>query len=441
LGKLRGMYDGLLLQLFRHTGILFGANILAAVLGLATLALATRGLGAEHLGVLVMIVAYVAVIDQFVNLQAWQAVIRFGAEALEKNETEDFRILVRAGFYLEVVSAIAGTLIAILLVLPVSKYADWNSDITLWVIAYSLSILFRITGTPTAVLRLFDRFSLVAVQTVLAAFTKLLGVAIGFAFDAGLAVYIIIWAGSDILGRVLLILFSFVELRKRGYAQILGGSVRGVSRRFPDIWGVVWTVNLSDAMRVVTRDLDTLVVGVFLGPSSTAMYKVAKQVADIPGKFANPLLQILYPYLARLWSRGEKKAFNATGRAVAIAMGCVGALFLALSLLVGEGLLTVGFGSDFGGASTTLSVLMFAYCIFYFGIHLRPKAMALGLHREILNVSMLATALFCVAYFPLVAILDVNGAAAAHVVFYAAWYISLQGVIRKRGGCYGLDRG
>jgi O-antigen/teichoic acid export membrane protein len=428
-----GLWDTVLSRVLRHTGVLFGANVLASIIGLATLALASRGLGMEGLGILVTIVAFVAVIDQFVNFQAWQAVVRFGAEALEKKRDDDFCILVRVGFFVEIVAAIVGTAVALLILVPVARKASWSDSITLLAGGYSLSLLVRVTGTPTAVLRLFNRFDLTAVQTVLAALIKLIGVAIGFARGAGVGAYVLIWAISDVIGRILLIAFALGELKRRGFGAGLRGGMRGVLGRFPDIWGVVWTANASDAIRVVTRDLDLFLVGLLLGPSSTAVYKIAKQVADIPGRFANPLLQVLYPYLARLWSRGDAGAFSVAGKTVAVCMGTIGVVLLLVSVAAGERLLVLAFGPEFGGAYTALCILMLAYCIFYFGIHLRPAALALGMHREVLRTSVFATVLFCIAYFPLIKLFQVNGAAMAHVIFFAAWCGFLGHKLRSKG--------
>jgi O-antigen/teichoic acid export membrane protein len=431
-GKLRWAYDALLHQMLRHTGVLFAANVLSAVLGVGALALAARGLGADGLGILVMIVTYVTVIDQFVNFQAWQAVIKFGADALEKKLHGDFGLLVRAGFYLEVVTALVGTILAVLVLVVVSQFAHWGGEITILAIGYSLSILFRVTGTPTAVLRLFDRFGLVAAQVVIAAAIKLVGVSVGFVFDASLVAYVCIWALSDILGRLLLIAFSMIELGNRGFRGILKGGIKGVSQRFPDIWSVVWTVNLSDTVRVATRELDTLLIGLMLGPASTALYKIAKQVSDIPGKFANPLQQVLYPYLARLWSRGEVVAFNRYGTVVSLAMASAGVLFLILFAVAGERILILLFGGEFAAASDTLIIMLIAYCVFYLGIHLRPKALILGLHRAILVIYVVATVLFYAGYFSLISAYGISGAATAHVVYFVTWYVLMEITIRRR---------
>ena len=426
------MYDALLQQMLRHTGVLFAANILAAVLGVASLALAARGLGADNLGILVMIVTYVTVIDQFVNFQAWQAVIKFGADTLEKKSHDDFRLLVRAGFYLEAVTAIVGTVLAVLVLVVIAQFVEWGGEITILAIGYSFSILFRVTGTPTAVLRLFDSFGLVAAQVVIAAAIKLVGVSTGFVLGASLPAYVCIWALSDILGRLLLVAFSMTELRNRGFQGVLKGGVKGISQRFPTIWSVVWTVNLSDTVRVTTRELDTLLVGLTLGPASTALYKVAKQISDIPGKFANPLQQVLYPYLARLWSRGEVNAFKRYGVVVSLGMASLGALFLVVFAFTGERILILVFGAEFAAASNALTIMLIAYCVFYLGIHLRPKALILGLHREILKVYVVATILFYAGYFPLISAYGIGGAATAHVAYFVAWYVLMEITIRRR---------
>ena len=78
-------------SLLKNSGYLAGSRIVAAIAGLATLALAGRGLGVATFGVLILIHSYVQAASGLSKFNSWQVVVRFGAPALEAADSETFR--------------------------------------------------------------------------------------------------------------------------------------------------------------------------------------------------------------------------------------------------------------------------------------------------------------------------------------------------------------
>ena len=109
----RGWYrDELLRRLVKNAGYLVSGNMVAAGLGLVALALSARALGPELLGLLALIEAYAALVDRLIRLEPWQALIKYGADVLERNGQDDFRSLLKLGVLIDICGALISAAMA-----------------------------------------------------------------------------------------------------------------------------------------------------------------------------------------------------------------------------------------------------------------------------------------------------------------------------------------
>jgi len=187
---------------------------------------------------LVLVQAYVMIIDRLANFQSWQALIKYGADVLDEESTGEFKRLIKFGALLDAGSAVLGTVVAIGGIYLIGIWWGWSSQFISMLMVYSTLILFNLSGTPTAILRLFDRFGLFAVQKVLAGLMRLGGVAFAFAVGASLWGYIIAWLVGEIIGYLLLLGLGWRELYRRGYRGVFEVSLHGVSSTFDGLWSM-----------------------------------------------------------------------------------------------------------------------------------------------------------------------------------------------------------
>lgn len=413
--------DDLFRRLFKNAGILLSGNIGASMLGLISLALTARALGAESFGILVLISTYVLVIDRLINFQSWQAIIKYGAEALEQPDHDEFKSLLKFGFILDIGTAFAGTLIAASGASFVGHWQGWNPDTVLMATLYSATILFHISGVPTAILRLFDRYKLFSLIAVIAAAIKLLGITTAYLNDAGLWAFLIIWAFTDILGKILLLIMTWHELKRRSYLPLHQVSIGQITARFPGIWGFVISTNLNTSIRMTSREADVLVIGALLTPTDVGLYKIAKQVASILGTLADPLYQSIYPEFARLRAKKDNQnLIKLSIRSSALA-GAIALLIWGLLLLVAEPLLYYIFGSQYVPAQLVMIWYVSALVIAVAGFPLTPIMLALGKPNVALWNYIISTLFY---FWILLSLLDkfgIVGAGIAYVSFYIVW--------------------
>lgn len=425
------LQDDLLRRLFKNAAMLFSGSMVASGLGLVSLALTARALGAEQLGVLVLITTYVLIMDRLVNFQSWQAIIKFGADALEENRTDDFKALVRFGFLLDIGTAIGGAALAACVAWFVGQWQGWDREVVLMAALYSLTILFHVSGTPTGVLRLFDRFQLVAYQNVIAASIKLVGVSAAFWFDAGLWTFLVLWAFTDIVGNAVLVVFAIRELRVRSLLPSLRRRGHEVSALFHGIWGFALSSNANAALRSAIRETDILVIGALLGPAGAGLFRIVKSFASVLGKIADPLYASAYPEMARLVSSGRLQEFRSYSLRASALSGAAGIALFTGVFACSYPALRHAFGPEYTAAYWPMVVYMLAYVVWLFFYPLSGAVLAFGKPTASLVILLISSAF----YYPLLVALTKSngllGASMACVIFYVAWAAMMFFVVAK----------
>lgn len=413
--------DELLQKLFKNAAILFSGNVAASLLGLVSLALTARALGVEEFGILVLITTYVLIVDKLINFQSWQALIKYGAEALEKNKQEDFKVLLKFGFVLDTGTAILGAIVAASLAGVVGDWLGWNNEQILMAVAYSATVLFHINGTPIAILRLFNKFKKTAVQQVYASLFKLIGVSVAYSFGAGLWAFLLIWALTDVLGKLLLIIYAARELVCQEVKGVLVASLKGLSSRFYGVWGFVITTNLNSSIRMTSRELDIMIVAAILGPAASGLYKIAKQFTSVIQKTINPMYQAVYPELAKLYSSGQIKRFINFSLKSSLLAGFIAMVLWLVFLVLADQIINWTVGSEYLDAKGVMLWYMLAAVIAAVAFPLQPAMLSMGRPHMTFWVHIASTAIYFAVLFPMLKGFGLVGAGMAYVVYYAVW--------------------
>ena len=419
------LQDDLLRRLFKNAGVLFSGNIASSLLSLGSLALTARALGVENFGYLTLITTYILIVDRLVNFQTWQAVIKYGADALEQKRNADFKLLVKFGFFLDCATAAIGTVIAASAAWFVGQWRGWDQHLVIMAAIYSTTILFHIQGTPMAILRLFDKFNKVAYQSVIAAAIKLVGVTIAFFAGAGLWAFLLVWAVVDILGKLLLVYFAYNELVFQRFHGFMQGSAWNMAKKFKGIWGFVWATNLNSSIRMASREIDVMIIAAILGISAVGLYKVAKQFTLVIQKTIDPLYQSIFPELAKLFSRGEVKEFIRFGLRSAIIAGGVSFCIWLGFFILGKYIILLTVGTEYIGSLGVMLWYMLAIVVAAAAFPLQPAMLSMGLPHTTFWVHLGSTIIYFTALFLLLPCLDLIGAGVAYLIYYISWSLAM----------------
>lgn len=389
-------------RVFKNAGMLLGGRVLAGLCALGYLAIAARTLGLEGFGTLILVHTYVLLLNGLVNFKSWQAVIRYGAGCLEDGRHSDFHRLLGFTTALDVVSAVFGTVVAMAAAPLVGPLMGWSSETISFATWYSLLVLVSITATPIGLLRLFDRFDVIAAQTLITPVLRLMAVIYAWSAGWGLGAFLVIWFISGFAGRVALMALGWRELwRRPELRRNFRLAFRGVAAAHPGIWKFVWATNIHTTIELVTGHLTTLIVGWAMGPAAAGIYRVAQEFSVVLTKPSMLLKQAIYPDLAKLATRGDGRGMGRLLWRSGLVSGSGATGILLFAVLFGEVILEASVGPEFIPAYGVLVLLVLAATVEVFGFALNPVMYALG--RP--GISLKVNALSMAVYLPLLLVL------------------------------------
>lgn len=413
--------------------VLAGGRAAGGVLGFASTLLSARALGPEDFGVVAMISAYVLVVRGFVNIKPFEAIVRYGVALADDHDLEGLARLLRVSLVLDCVSAVSGTLLAIIVAYAAGPLMDWSASTTTVAMWFSLILLGSGTATASGSLRIFDRFDAISQVQVVSSVWRLAGVVLVTQLGvANVATIAAVWASAQFAQYLGTLWFGARVVFARIPWQRLRGPLElaEMGRTHPGIWGFLNVIYWQATLDLVPKSLGTLYAGALLGPHGAAMFRIAREFANVVAKPALLVRQAIYPDLARLRHRRDQ-AFNKVVISMAAMMGIPALLLAIASLWVGAPLLKLTVGANYVPAAGLLSWLIAAATLEMAASPLRPAGYALGCAKAMLGVQVLASVIFIAAFQLLTPRLDVLGPGIATVAMSLVTLLGMSIAVRS----------
>lgn len=402
-----------------NAGLLLGGRTANAVMGLGYMAIAARALGVRELGVLVLIHAFAQFLGDVVKFQSWQTVLQYGAAPLAEGRAADFGRVVRFTLALDLISGAVAAVVGVTVALAFSRALGWSPADAPAAALYALSTIAMVAATPVGLLRLFDRFDVMAGQAALTSLVRLAGSGVAVGLGWSLHGFLLVWALGTVAGFAWLVMAAHGELGRRA---LLADWPRGgpLAAGLPGAWRFAWTTNLGATLDTAFTHAVTLLVGAQLGPAPAALWRVGRQVADALAKPARLLIPALYPELARLRASSGEAAMWRLATQVALLCGAAGLVILAVAAVAGAPLLGLIMGPGFAAAAPSMVWQVGAAVVAVFALPLEPLLVSLGRPGAALRVRVVVSAAFLAALPFLTQRFGVQGAGAALVCAAAA---------------------
>ncbi len=410
--------------------MLLGGRSVNAVLSLAYLAVAARGLGVTAFGLLVLIHAFTQFVGEVVKFQSWQTVIHYGAGPLALGERARFQQVLRFTLVLDAASGIVGLVLGVAAVLLFSRQLGWSADLAPAAAVYVLSAAFMVSATPLGLLRLFDRFDVLSGQAALVSVVRLVGCGVAWAAKAPLGAYLLVWALGTAAGFAYLASAAVAELRRRDLLS--GFTWRGpLGAGLPGIWRFAWSTNLNSTLDVAFTHVVTLAVGAFVGPAQAGFWRLGRQVADAIAKPAKLLTPALYPELARLRVAEGEAQMARLALQIGLMTGGFSLVIVAVAAFAGKPLLALVMGHAFAPAAELMTWQVAAAAIGIFALPLEPMLVSQGRPGAALRVRLVVSLAFLALLTLLVEQWGARGAAIGLVVAAAAMALGNLGMLLR----------
>lgn len=420
-------------RVLRNFIVLASGRAAGGVLGFVATLLSARALGPEDFGVVALISAYVLVVRGFVNIKPFEAVVRYGVALADDQDHGGLARLLRGSLLLDCVSAVSGAVLAIAVATAAGPLMGWSAHTTSTAVWYSLVLLGSGTATASGSLRIFDRFDVLSRVQVLSSAWRLGGVLLvtklGLTSVGSIAA---VWASSQLVQYVATswygaqVVFSRMPWRRlRGPFELAK-----LGQSHPGIWGFLNVLYWQATLDLVPKSLGTLYAGALLGPQGAAMFRIAREFANVVAKPALLVRQAIYPDLARLHHRRDG-AFQQIVISMAAMMGLPALLLAVASLWLGAPLLNLTVGAGYVPAAELLSWLIAAATFEMAASPLRPAGYALGCAKAMLGAQVLASLIFIVAFQVLTPQFGLTGPGIATFAMSVATLIGMSVAVRR----------
>lgn len=319
-------------NLIKNSFWAFFGDSFASVITLIVSIVLIKLIGNTNYGILILGQSYMQIMDALLNVQCWKSVIQYGQKAIVNNDIDCLYGYVKLGTILDLSTAIIGGIVALLLVGVIGRLFHWSSEFIDCARIFSLTIFSHFSGTTTAILRILNKFNLVALQKSISAILKLVALLLILFFydEIALKFAVIVYSVTDIIGNFILVVFAMITFNKKyNVKNIFTSKLPKDKTEFIKftIWGTI-----SEVVDIPVNYFDVFIVS-YLGTNLVAVFKVFKQIVSIISKVTTPIYQAIMPQFSELFAKGRKKEGYAVVKRI---RNLILLIMIPFSLIVGS---------------------------------------------------------------------------------------------------------
>lgn len=431
--------EGPFARILGNFALLLRGRWLAGVLTFAATTMMARTLGAEGFGLVMLMHAYVLLIRGLVNVQPFEAVVRFGVPLTESGDLAQLQRLLAVCARVDRQSVWWAATLG----LTAAPLAVWmlhlNSSQGVMLALYSLTNLVTGNGTAIGILRLYDRFDLIGNQMLVSASVRLLGVTSAVLVGAPVVAFVASWAVAYLADNIYVSRHGWREYRQRWGTQPTGrGPEQPKLSEFVGLRNFLWVTYAQSSIDLAPKHLATILAGHLLGPGGAGLFRLAREYASLLIKPVDLIRQVLFLDLTRSWHQRSSHFLHITWRTTLLA-GSIGLVVTGVGLLVGAPLIKLLAGAPFVAATPVLVWLLLAASMNLAEAPLRAAAYAMGLARAALRLHTIATALYLVLFVGLAHLFGLPGTGIATAITAAIAPLGMAMLI-KQGAAAGSTR-
>lgn len=417
----------------RNLGWIAGSRGFSGLVSIAYMALAARTMGPRGFGIFALILTYGQLIANLVQFQSWKGVIRYGAIHMAEERPDRLARLFGYSATLDMGSAIVGSIIAIVGMPLIGPLIHLGAEEQRTAALFGSVLLLTTGATPTGILRLFDRFDMLAFTDAIGPIVRVIGSVAGWVLGLDVRWFLFVWALAAILQAAgqwfaaIVLQRAKLKIGRKAFRQTLGENRR--------IWRFMVMTNLSSSLTLFWLQSGTLAVGAWAGPVEAGGFRIAHRFARAITKPLETITRALYPELARLVAEDDHR----TLRKLLLRVCLVAAGFASVVVLVtgfaGRDILHLIAGRKFEFAYLFFFLLSVSTAIDVAGFALEPFHNAHGRAGRVLRCRVVGAIVYVGLLIVLLPRFGARGAAfaaiAASVVIFVQLAASTVQILRK----------
>ena len=296
--------DSFFVGVLKNSSWLLAAQVGVSMTMMLQGVISTRALGVQNYGFFVLILSYTQFIFVLLNSRVWSAVIRYIPHFQAQNAPQKAKAMLKLCLWIEFVT-IALTFFTLMVTASLAaEHLAKAPHLTPLFRFYALVPLLTFTDEIfAAILRLDNRFRAIATIRLAWAIVFLLMILGAASLGMSLALMVLIQVIVAVFNTALYAVWGQRSL----WALGLGGwwrtplmTLRGEFREA--LWFMFGT-NMAGSVRMISRQIDILVLGWLGTPTQVGLYGLAKRIGAELLTFINHINRSLEPAIARLVSK------------------------------------------------------------------------------------------------------------------------------------------
>lgn len=288
-------------KLFRNAKWLVGGKTLSGVFAALEVVILARMLGVDSYGVLVLVIAYVDIVDNLLDFRVWETATKYVGGYLAVGENEKVLSVIKLSYLLNIVSGIVAFIIIILTAKLAENYFIRSDNAYYFIYIYGFSMLFNTANyTSDAILRIFDKFKSIAFITAFYNFFKLAAVIIILSFGMGISEVLFSYAAASFIALVIRLILVSGALSKCGLGNWWTAKITLIQDKYREMGWFLGNTSVAGTLKMANDEyLGMLLLGYWSGKDAAAYYKVAKSFVKLMLRIEDPLYETIYPELVR----------------------------------------------------------------------------------------------------------------------------------------------
>lgn len=334
--------------LFKNSSWVFFSNFFSTGLAFLRSVIIARGLGPGIYGTYAIVVAFVGLIQEFLNLNVGTALIKFGAVYHTENKNDKLMAFVKSGLLVSFVMALVSiVVIAVLSFISYSTFID-KPDLEWFIISYAVAAsITYVNSISRAMLRLHYKFRMSSVIQMIMDVVETVAIAIAvIVYPKDLNVFFVAIIITRFLNGFICNLLAYYEL-KQELLPHLSAPMNLIRNERKTILDFIFGNSIGNSLKTVISQGDILLLGILTSPQQVGFYSVAKKLAYSVLTLSDPLVQSIYPQLSLLLA--EKKYTemkNMLVRITSIAM-IPGLIFIVATFFLNEWIIKTVYGVEY----------------------------------------------------------------------------------------------
>lgn len=424
-------------DLDRRGTVLLAGQLIAGVITIGVAIVLARGLGSTAYGQFALISTSVYFVAQVIDVRIFEAAVRFGSDYIATGRPLQARAVLELGLLLNLLGGLVATGLIMLSSALIADQLLGAPGLRGSVVIYALvAPLSGLQGASYAVLRVLDRFTLLASLTAAAAALRLAAACGVILWAGGLRDALVALVAAEAIGAIVMTAIALRTVDSRlpstlGFVE----HARGIRSAWPRMARFLAASNATGTLRIINTQADVLVVGILASPAAAGVLKIARMFTAPLTMPAIPYGQALLPRLMEAVSLRQFGHFDqltrAAGRALALLLTPIAVAIAATAPLT----VPLLFGPGYEQAALTILPLAIAAAIGGGLFWLQPAALVLDLQTTSLRYLGVATLIQLALLVLLVPAIGPPGAGVAALALIVTWAALLLPAVRRR-----LDR-